>query len=332
MSNIREVANAAGVSVATVSRALATPEKVSATSLKKVKDAIASVGYRPNMLARNFRAARSYAIVVLVPDITNPYFSQVIRAIEDTAQQKGYAVLLGDTGESSSREQEYVNRVETRLADGVIQLRPQSMSSRVQNIPWVNACGCVGTPTPSIRVDNVAATKMVVDHLLALGHKRIGVISGLKDNPHTIDRLEGYKQSLRQAGIDFQNTLVAEGDFTLWSGQNAAKHFVNLQNRPTAICCMNDEMAIGAIQTLKAHHLNVPDDISITGFDDINYAKYWDPGLTTIAQPADEIGRIATETLLRIIEGEDLSQREVILPTEFITRQSTAPPRKSKRG
>src|SRR5690606_29471414 len=119
MSNIREVAQAAGVSVATVSRALATPEKVSEESLKKVHDAIKAVGYRPNLLARNFRAAKSFAIVVLVPDITNPFFSQVIQSIEDRAQQKGYAVLLGDTRETSKREQDYVNRVETRLADGV---------------------------------------------------------------------------------------------------------------------------------------------------------------------------------------------------------------------
>lgn len=329
MSNIREVAHAAGVSVATVSRALASPEKVSPSSLKKVKDAIDAVGYRPNLLARNFRAARSYAIVVLVPDITNPYFSQVIRAIEDRAQQKGYAVLLGDTRESSKREQEYVNRVETRLADGVIQLRPQSMSASEQNIPWVNACGCVGTPGPSVRVDNIAATRTIVDHLLALGHRRIGIISGLKDNPHTIDRLEGYKQSLKQAGIEFQVDLVAEGDFTMWSGQNAAKRFFELRERPTAICCMNDEMAIGAIQTLKAQGMNVPDDISVTGFDDISYAKYWDPGLTTIAQPAEDIGRIALDTLLRIIEGENLTDQEIVLPTEFVLRHSTASP---KRG
>lgn len=329
MSNIREVAHAAGVSVATVSRALASPEKVSPSSLKKVKDAIDAVGYRPNLLARNFRAARSYAIVVLVPDITNPYFSQVIRAIEDRAQQKGYAVLLGDTRESSKREQEYVNRVETRLADGVIQLRPQSMSASEQHIPWVNACGCVGTPGPSVRVDNIAATRTIVDHLLALGHRRVGIISGLADNPHTIDRLEGYRQSLEQAGIQFKAELVAEGDFTMWSGQNAAKQFFKLRERPTAICCMNDEMAIGAIQTLKAQGMNVPGDISVTGFDDISYAQYWDPGLTTIAQPAEDIGRLALDTLLRIIEGEDLTHQEIVLPTKFVLRDSTASP---KRG
>lgn len=327
MSNIREVAQAAGVSVATVSRALTNPEKVSEESLKKVHDAIQAVGYRPNLLARNFRAAKSFAIVVLVPDITNPFFSQVIQAIEDRAQQKGYAVLLGDTRETSKREQDYVNRVETRLADGVIQLRPHSMSSGRERIPWVNACGCEDTPGPSIRVDNAGATKTIVDYMISLGHKRIGVISGLKENPHTIGRLRGYKMALEAAGIPFEKELVIEGDFTMWSGQNAATQFFALSKMPTAICCMNDEMALGAIQTIKGRGLRVPEDISVTGFDDITYSKYWDPGLTTMAQPAEEIGKLAMDTLLRVIEGEDLSTSEIVLPTELIIRKSTCRPR-----
>lgn len=326
MANIREVAKLAGVSVATVSRALTNPEKVSQKSLDKVNTAIQQVGYRPNLLARNFRATRSFTLVVLVPNITNPFFSQVIQAIEDRAQQKGYAVLLGDTRESQKREQEYVQRVETRLADGVIQLRPQSMSPSNHNIPWVNACGVESTPGPSIRIDNVASSKTIVDYLISLGHTKIGAITGLKDNPHSIDRLAGYKQSLDAAGIPFDRSLVAEGDFSMWSGQGAAHQFFQLDSRPTAICCFNDEMAIGAIQACKARGLNVPKDISITGFDDIAYARYSDPGLTTMAQPSEEIGKIALDMLVRIIEGEDLATQRVVLPTQFIIRQSTAPP------
>ena len=323
MSSIRDVARAAGVSVATVSRALTSPEKVSESSLAKVKEAIKAVGYRPNLLARNFRSARSYALVVLVPNITNPFFSQVIQAIEDRAQQKGYAVLLGDTRESSKREQEYVNRVETRLADGVIQLRPQLMNRTPTSIPWVTACACRDTPGPSVRIDDVAATKTIMDYLLSLGHKRIGVITGFRENPHTIERLEGYKQSLADAGIPLEKALIAEGDFTMWSGQNAAHKFFQIENPPTAIFCMNDEMAVGAIQTIKSKGLSVPGDVSVTGFDDITYAKYWDPGLTTIAQPAEEFGKISTDLLLRIIEGEQLEHQDIVLPTEFIIRKST---------
>ncbi len=330
MSSIRDVARTAGVSVATVSRALSAPEKVSSASLEKVRNAIKEVGYKPNMLARNFRSARSYSIVVLVPDIANPFYSLVIRAIEDRAQQKGYAVLLGDTRGTPEREQEYIRRVETRLADGVVQLRPHSEHSKntvPDDIACVNACGCEFTTGPSIRIDNRGAAKTMVEYLISLGHRRIGVISGLKDNPHAIDRMEGYREALRDAGIPFEKELVAEGDFTMWSGLNSAFQFCHMKKRPTAIFSMNDEMAIGAIQTFKAQGIRVPEDISVTGFDDIAYAKYCDPSLTTISQPAEEMGKMATDMLLRIIEGEKLTQTECVLPAEFIIRKSTAPPR-----
>lgn len=327
MSNIRDVAREAGVSVATVSRALSTPDKVSSAALEKVQLAIENVGYRPNMLARNFRSARSYTIVVLVPDIANPFYGPVIRSIEDRAQQKGYAVLLGDTRGTPERELEYIRRVETRLADGLIQLRPAEQSSNIipDDIASVSACGCETTVGPSIRIDNRAAAKTMVDYLISLGHRRIGVISGLRDNPHSIDRMAGYKESLKDAGIPFDKELIAEGDFTMWSGLNNAHQFCQMKNRPTAIFCMNDEMAIGAMQTLKAHGFKVPEDVSVTGFDDIAYAKYCDPSLTTISQPTEELGKMAMDMLLRIIQGESISQKECILPTEFIIRKSTAP-------
>lgn len=324
MSNIRDVARLAGVSVATVSRALSAPEKVSAESLAKVHKAIDQVGYRPNMLARNFRSTRAYAVVVLVPDISNPFYSLFIRALEDRAHQKGYAVLLGDTRGLPEREMEYIRRVETRLADGVIQLRPSS-DNIPPGVPCVNACGCEFTTGPSIRIDNRGAARSMVNYLISLGHKRIGVISGLKDNPHSIDRLEGYKEALAEAGIPFERDLIAEGDFTMWSGLNAAFQFCNMKHRPTAIFSMNDEMAIGAMQTLKGQGIRIPEDMSVTGFDDIAYARYSDPSLTTISQPAEEMGKMAMDMLLKVIEGEPLSQHECVLPTEFIIRKSTGP-------
>ncbi|WP_075184902.1 LacI family DNA-binding transcriptional regulator [Teredinibacter haidensis] len=327
MSNIREVARIAGVSVATVSRALSHPEKVSEASRKRVQDAIDQVDYRPNMLARNFRSARSYSLVVLVPDIANPFFAQVIRSIELRAQKKGYSVLLGDTQDSNAREQEYIRLVETRLADGVIQLRP--MSDQFHNaskfkFPYLHLCATESSPGPCIRVDNVTAFKHMTEYLISLGHRRIGLITGLKGNPHTVDRFKGYKQALENAGIPFDEALIAEGEYVIWSGVNAANQLCRLKERPTAIACMNDEMAIGAIQALKSNGLQVPEDVSVTGFDDIDYARYCDPPLTTIAQPSDDMGTIAVDMLLRLIEGETLSEEEHVLPYDFILRKSTA--------
>lgn len=331
MSSIREVAHAAGVSVATVSRALSCPEKVSKSTRKKVQQAIDELKYRPNMLARNFRSARSYSLLVLVPDISNPFFALVIRAIEDRAQQKGYSVLLGDTRDSAKREQDYMRLAETRLADGVIQLRPHSLgdtpSSESLSFPYINLCAAQSTPAPSIRVDNALAAEEVVAHFFGFGHRRIGVITGLRDNAHTQDRFEGYKRGLEKQGLAFDPALVAEGNFSMPSGQSAARQFIAMSEPPTAIFCMNDEMAIGAGQCLKDSGLSIPGDVSIVGFDDISYAKYSDPPLTTIAQPAETMGTVATDLLLQLIDGEVLSAKEYVLPFEFIHRGSTGPAR-----
>jgi len=328
MANIREVARLAGVSVATVSRSLSAPEKVSKESLSKVHDAIGQLGYRPNMLARNFRSTRAYAIVVLVPDIANPFFSLLLRALEDGARQRGYAVLLGDTRGAPERELDYINRVEMRLADGIIQLRP-GVTDEASLIPagvaCVNACASEQSTGPSIRINNRGAARTMVEYLISLGHKRIGVITGTATDPHTKDRLAGYYEALHAAAIQIDESLIIEGDFTLDSGQHTALQFCQMAERPTAIFSMSDDMAIGAMQTLKAQGVRIPEDMSITGFDDMTYARYCDPGLTTMSQPTELMGNLAMEMLLDIIEGNPVQQDVRILPTELIIRGSTAP-------
>lgn len=329
MSNIREVAKLAGVSVATVSRTLSHPEKVSKTSIEKVMKAIEQTNYRPNMLARNFRSTRSYTIVVLVPEISNPFFSLVIKSIEIRAQQKGYSVLLGDTQDDKAREIKYVDLVKTHLADGIIQLRPHTAEYPVHenpDFPYINLCGTENTPGKCIRIDNIAATKGMVNYLLGLGHKRIGMITGLKGNPHTVDRLRGYREALEESGLKFDDQYIAEGKYTIWSGVQAANILCELDELPTAIVCMNDEMAIGALQSFKAHGLRIPEDISVTGFDNIDYSSYCDPPLTTIAQPADKMGEIAVDSLIQLIEGDELTHEEHVLDYEFIERKSTGAP------
>jgi len=329
MSTIRDVAKEVGCSTATVSRALSNPEKVSKANLKRIHAAIDKLEYRPNMLSQQFRNKQANTIVILVPDIANLFFSTVISGIENIAQSKGFNVLLGDTRDSSEREKNFIKLVETKQADGVIQLRPFSDDSLLPKkfVTAVNACGCENTPYPAVRIDNVDAAKQIVDYLVSLGHKKIGVISGLEDNPHTIDRLKGYKQALEQAGIEFDPELIAKGDFTLWSGLNASDHFIRMSERPTAIMCMNDEMAIGAMKGLKAKDISIPGDISVTGFDDMEFAKYSDPALTTIAQPAEKLGEKSAELLFQLIEGKSPQQTEHILPVEFIIRQSTSAPK-----
>lgn len=331
MSNIRAVAELAGVSTATVSRAISNPDKVSEKALKKVQEAIKQIGYKPNMMARNFRFHRAYSVLVLVPDLANAFFSTVVKGIEDVARAKGYSILLGDTRDSLEREKDYLKLLSTRQADGVIQLRPHRPEDETTfvdaDFPIVNACGCVGTPYPTVRIDNAAAQKTIVDYLISLGHKRIGAVTGLKDNPHSIRRLNGYKEALAQAGLPYDDTLVFEGDYSKWSGLNAATQFVHMDKRPTAVVSFNDEMAIGLIKGFKTAGLSVPSDVSITGFDDMEISKYIDPTLTTISQPATELGKTAMNLLFRLLDNKEISQTEYVLPFEFLVRESTAPPK-----
>ncbi|MBT0586819.1 LacI family DNA-binding transcriptional regulator [Alteromonas oceanisediminis] len=330
MATIRDVAQEAGLSTGTVSKVLSHPEKVSKKNQIKVHEAIAKLNYKPNMLAQKFRSKRSNTIVVMVPDIANLFFAKVISGIETVAQASGFSVLLGDTKDSLAQEKEFIKMVETRLADGVINLRPYRKSDALlpkDGVLSVAASSCENTPSYSVRIDNVGASVKVINHLLSLGHKRIGVISGLKNNPHTIDRLKGYKQAIAEAGIDYDPSIVIEGDFNYWSGLSAAEQFCKMTDRPTAICCFNDEMAIAAIKGFSEKGLKVPQDISITGFDDMDVSKYIIPTLTTVAQPAEKMGERSAELLLALINEDTPSATEHILPYEFVIRESTAPPR-----
>ncbi|MBD1389147.1 LacI family DNA-binding transcriptional regulator [Neiella sp. HB171785] len=326
MATIRDVAKEAGLSTGTISKALSNPERVSPKNLAKVEAAIKKLNYKPNMLSQKFRSKQSNTIVVLVPDIANVFFAKVISGIEAVAQNAGYSVLLGDTKDSPVREAEFIKMVETRLADGIINLRPYTSDSQLpqQDITAVSATGSENTPYPSVRIDNAGATAQVIEYLLSLGHRRIGVISGLNDNPHTQDRIAGYQRAIAAAGITFDPSLVVEGDFNFASGLNAVRQFIQMKERPTAVFCMNDEMAISAIKGFVDAGLRVPEDISVAGFDDMDVSSYCRPTLTTIAQPAEQIGEQSAELLLELIAGKTPQQTEYVLAHDFIVRGSTA--------
>jgi LacI family repressor for deo operon, udp, cdd, tsx, nupC, and nupG len=327
MTNIRTVAKVAGVSIATVSRTLSSPDVVSTKTRNKVQEAIKEAGYKPNLLARNFRAKKSYALLVLVPDIANPFFSRVISGIQETAQTKGYSVLLGNTRGDIEREREYVQMVDSLQADGVIQLSaryPLETVVPLDELPIVNICECFDlTDIPQIVLDNQGAAKAMVNHLIERGHRHIGVIKGPDQSPLTQSRLDGYRAALSEANIDYDEMIIADGDFTMRSGFDAVEKLLARRNRPSALFCFNDEMAIGAIKAIKALGFKSPEDIAVAGFDDIAYANYCDPPLTTIAQPAEQFGQQAVETLCDIIDGKACSTTKSILPFELIIRDST---------
>lgn len=332
MPSIKDVAKLAGVSIATVSRTLSDPGLVRENTRKKIMDAIAESGYVTNTLARNFRTRKTNTVVVLVPDISNPFFSNIIHGIEKVAQANDYRIVLGDTQGDREQEKAYGSLVEQRQADGIILLGasiPFECSPRRKKLdpawpPMVMGCEYLDDfEFPTVRIDNVQAAQDATNHLLQSGHQRIAYINGPKESPLCEDRFQGYKQSLRRAKIKYDAKLVGQGDYSLRSGVDAMKSLLSLDEPPTAVFVANDEMAIGAIKAAKEAGLSVPGDLSVVGFDDIRFAEFTDPPLTTIHQPRAKIGRRVMEIMCKLLEGEALQDFLTVLPHELVIREST---------
>ncbi|MCW2293997.1 LacI family repressor for deo operon, udp, cdd, tsx, nupC, and nupG [Pseudomonas sp. BIGb0408] len=325
MTNIRKVAALAGVSVATVSRTLKSPAQVSPETREKVLDAVEHAGYKPNLMAIQFRSQRTRNLVVLVPDIANTFFAQVIRGIQEAASAFDYRVLLCNTLGNPETERQFAELVDARQADGVIQLRAFDPFARQDHPPLVNICEIVDdAPWPTVSLNNRGAARTMTEHLLGLGHRRIGLIQGPPDSPLTRERFAGYREALDAAGIGLDPALLQDGNYDCQSGHAAAAHLLQVGARPTAIFCENDEMAMGAIRCIRQAGLRIPEDISVAGFDDISFAAFCDPPLTTIAQPAEAFGQHAVAMLLALLEGKSITEHHLILPFELVVRSSTA--------
>lgn len=334
MATIQDVARDAGVSTATVSRVLSAPELVAEATRARVMAAVAHLGYQPNFAAKSLRTLRTEKILVTVPDISNPFFSQVIRGVEEAARTAGYSVLLGDTRHEPEREEEYAAMLLRREADGLIFLGhrlPEVLSGLVARegggAPIVN--GCEYSPELGVsgaHIDNARAAAEAMEHLYGLGHRRVGVITGPLASPLSRDRLAGVHTAAEAAG-HADGLWVVDGDFSIESGVREAGALLDGAERPSAIFCFSDEMAMGALVAFRQRGLSCPGDVSLVGFDDIRFAQHLDPPLTTISQPMDKIGHEAVRLLLDILSGRAGALEHVTLPHELVVRGSTAAPR-----
>lgn len=333
MANIHEVAKRAGVSIATVSRVLSRPEAVAPTTRRKVMQAVTQLGYVPNSAGKHLRTAKSGKILVIVPDISNPFYSRILQSIEETAQRAGYAVLLGDTQQDAKREERYAQMLRRREAEGLIVLgygipaAATVMSEESSGAaPIVSGCEVNrGLNIPGVHIDNAAAGGDAMEHLYTLGHRRIGIVTGPMASALSRDRLQGAAEAAKTHGAE-RDLSVFNGDFTIESGQAAAEYLLGRGDAPTALFCFNDQMAIGAMNVARVRGRQVPRDLSIIGFDDISFARYTVPPLTTVAQPVREIGQETVRLLLGIIRGETMAPVSVILRHTLIVRESTAAP------
>jgi LacI family repressor for deo operon, udp, cdd, tsx, nupC, and nupG len=327
VSTVKEIAAIAKVSVATVSRALQRPEIVSEATRLRIHEVVKRTGYTPNALARNLRTARTRLIVALLPDIANPFFSEVIRGIEQVAHENGYSVLLGETQGSLVREQAYADMVAARRADGIITMSPRVPAIPLQGrLPVVNACEYVrDAQISSVYIDNVAAAGAAVDYLVMLGHREIAFVGGPPSSPISVDREQGYRLALQRAKIVAHPALIATGDFSIEAGERAAELLL-AQGRPfSAVFCCNDEMAIGAMRALGSHGMRVPQDVSVIGFDDIRFARYTSPPLTTVAQPKNALGREAMAMMIELLGDPEVPPRKRVLAADLVVRGSTGP-------
>lgn len=326
---IRDVAQAAGVSTATVSRALSCPELVSAETRALVLKAVEATGYRINHAARNLRRRRTGGIVVLVPNLANPFFSRILSGITSVMAPAGYNVLIADTKQGEHiRDYLHHNR-----ADGLIVLDaklPEDVlmagASARYEPPIVFACEWVENDNrPRVVIDNMHGAALAVDHLVELGHHRIGHLMGPPDNILTVTRAEGFRQAMKRYALTIRPDWMLKGDFSLASGAEAAHRWLALEDRPSAIFCSSDAMACGFIGELHKRGIRVPEEVSVVGFDDIDIAAHFVPALTTIAQPRDLIGQTAAKTLLAVMQGQGGEQlQKQVLEVELIRRQSTA--------
>ena len=326
--SIKDVAAAAKVSVATVSRTMQYPDIVAEATRKRVHEAIRQLRYTPNAQAQNLRTSKTRLVIALVPDVANPFYSEVIRGIEQVAHEHRYSILLGDTQNSVNREQIYADLIAARQADGLITLIAHIPKLHVEGrLPVVNACDCVSDKSIStVSVDNAAAAATAVTHLLTLGHRHIAFIAGPSPSPISSDRQRGYELAIQQAGIVVDRSLMMAGDYSVESGIRAVEHLYARKLKFSAIFCCNDEMAIGAIRGIKTNGRRVPEDVSVVGFDDIRFARYTDPPLTTISQPKNDLGREAMGMLLEILRGGDTPTLKRVLAADLVVRNSTAPP------
>ena len=327
MTGIRDVAKKANVSIATVSRVLSKPDTVAEETMKKVLSVVEELNYQPNAAARQLRMAETNTILVVVPDIANTFFSKVLRGIECEARENGYEVLLGDAGNHIQSENSYLHILRQKKAAGMILLTAGIDVKLVEEIasefPVVLACEYInGLHVPTVSIDNVSSARTATEHLISLGHTKIGCISGPMNSVLGRDRLQGFYQAMAQYNLQVDPIFVQEGDFSYESGFQMMTKLLAYNDIPTAVFVGNDEMAFGSVNAIEAKGLCVPNDISVIGFDNIKFSSIFKPGLTTIAQPAFEIGVRATELLVNLMKKESVEKKQHILKSRLILRNS----------
>ncbi len=333
MHTIHDVARLAGVSIATVSAVLNKKGGVSAELTDRVEKALVALDYQPHQLARGLKARRTQTIGVVIPDLTNTFFAEVARGAEDEARSRGYSLILCDSNEDGSMDR---TNLYARRVDGVL-LSPSHVMSGLDRlsqrrfpIVFVDRIP-PGFDGPAVVIDNFGGAYHATQHLISLGHTRIATIAGRQDFCNAIDRLEGFRKALQEAGLPLHDEYLQRGDFQLESGHRCGLHLLRLPRPPTAIFSCSNKMTLGLMSAVTELGLRCPENVSVLGFDDFDWAANFSPRLSTVAQPTHEMGHQAMRMLLDEIQNREHGQngnwnKRVMLKPELRIRNSTAPP------
>ena len=352
MSSIKDVARLAGVSIATVSRYVNTPEQVRAPTAKRVEAAIRKTGYETNWLARNIRTGKTRQIIVVLPSIGIPFYGPILKGVRKVADAAKYHIQIMETAYNSVVFDDFTRLILSKQADGIVLL--SSLSPFEDKDPDLNVAlppivlglediSAKMSHLPSVCIDNEAAARSATEYLIGLGHRDIGFLNGVYTKiiatgsnsslrKHVTDeRAAGFRSAMKKKKVPVREDWVIETRLSIDGGRQAAKQLLAMDSIPTALFCANDEMALGAMFEIKKAGLKIPDDISIVGFDNMCYGEISDPPLTTVEQPAERIGERSMERLLSIIEGHDQQQNNEFLPHSLIKRDSCAAPKKQSK-
>jgi LacI family transcriptional regulator len=332
---MEDVARLAEVSSATVSAVINGNVVVSPLRTKRVREAMEALDYHPDQVARSLKVGRTFVIGMVIPDVTNAFFPEVIRGVEDSARAAGYSVILCNSNEDSSQEERHLNVLFSRRVDGVLLayadsaaaydrlLRRRSPLVFFDRIPTGMHRGAVGT-------DNITASQEATRHLVELGHRDIAFVAGdLRLSPHA-DRLEGFRRAMHEFHLPIHDRYLEYGDLSVETGYRLCKKLARLESPPTAIISSNNKMMLGILRALRELDLHCPEQVSVIGFDDPMWTEFFNPPLTVVAQRGEEIGRRAFQMLLTKIEGKPVETDHrgelVLLDAALRIRQSTAPP------
>ena len=329
---IYDVARLAGVSTATVSRALNGTARIAPATQAAIAAAIDQLGFAPSTIARSLVTKSTQTIAFLLPDITNPFYAALVSGIQDSALARDHTMLLCTTEGDPEREEQYLNLLRAKSVDGALVdglVLPSDRIARFVREGFPIVCldrDIDSRSIPLVQVDNRRGGRMAVEYLLGLGHTEIAHVTGVRHLRISEDRLEGVRDAHKNAGVALDERSITEGNFTEEGGYEATRRLLDDHVPFTAVFAANDLSALGVVTALTQSGLRVPEDVSVVGFDDLRLAAYTSPPLTTVHQPATEIAQRATEILIDLTHGMKVQTMRQLLPPKLVVRASTAPP------